>query len=113
MEFVRFLLSRDISKIAVENPAGVIGTRIRKADQSFHPNQFGADASKKTMLWLKNLKPLVPTNIIPPRITADGKKRWANQTDSGQNRLGPSSARAALRGETYPGVAYAMASQWG
>lgn len=42
----------------------------------------------------------------------NGKPRWANQTDSGQNRLGPSDTRATERAETYPGIADAMASQW-
>ena len=41
------------------------------------------------------------------------KERWANQTDSGQNRLGPSEDRWAKRSETYPGIAKAMAKQWG
>ena len=61
---------------------------------------------------MTNLPPLVPTLRISPRIVA-GKPRWANQTDSGQNRLGPSADRWALRSLTYPGIAAAMAEQWG
>ena len=112
LEFVRALLFCDIPKIALENPMGCIGTRIRKSDQTIQPWQFGADASKATCLWLKGLPKLVPTSIVEPRIV-NGKKRWGNQTDSGQNRLGPSDDRWKVRSETYLGIAEAMAAQWG
>jgi hypothetical protein len=112
LEFVRALLFCDIPRIALENPTGCIGTRIRKSDQTIQPWQFGADASKATCLWLKGLPNLVPTSIVEPRIV-NGKKRWGNQTDSGQNRLGPSDDRWKIRSETYLGIAEAMAAQWG
>lgn len=112
LEFVRFLLDQPIPKIALENPVGCIGTKIRPADQIIQPWQFGEDASKGTCLWLKNLPPLSPTKIVEPRIVG-GKRRWANQTDSGQNRLGPSDDRWKLRAITYEGIAAAMAEQWG
>lgn len=112
LDFVRLLLDAPIEKIAVENPIGAIGTRIKKATQTIQPWQFGHDASKATCLWLKNLPPLQPTAIVEPRIV-NGKKRWANQTDSGQNRLPPSADRWKIRSETYRGIAEAMAQQWG
>ena len=112
LAFVQLLLDAPIERIALENPISVISSRIRKPDQIINPWQFGHDASKKTCLWLKNLPPLVPTEIIAPRIV-DGKKRWANQTDSGQNRLPPSDDRWKIRSETYAGIARAMAEQWG
>lgn len=112
LEFVRLLLGASIPRIALENPVGRIGTAIRKADQIIQPWQFGDDASKSTCLWLKGLPPLQPTKIIEPRIV-NGKKRWSNQTDSGQNRLGPSEDRWKIRSETYLGIAEAMAEQWG
>lgn len=113
LKLVNLLLGCNIDKIALENPRGCIGTRIRKSDQVIQPYQFGEDASKETHIWLKNLPLLVPTLYVPPRITADGKKRWGNQTDSGQNKLGPSEDRAMLRGLTYQGIADAMGDQWG
>ena len=97
---------------AIENPIGCISTRIRKADQIIHPHQFGDDASKATCLWLKDLPKLTATGHVPPRIV-NGRKRWANQTDSGQNKLPPSADRWKLRSKTYPGIAAAMAMQWG
>ncbi len=76
------------------------------------PDMFGDDASKATCLWLRGLPELVPTKRIAPRMV-NGRPRWANQTDSGQNRLSPSPDRAFLRSITYPGIADAMADQWG
>lgn len=106
-------IDNPIPRICVENPIGRIGTAYRKADQIIHPYQFGHDASKSTCLWLKGLPLLKPTGpFIEPRIV-DGKQRWGNQTDSGQNRLGPSADRWALRSITYPGIAAAMAHQRG
>jgi hypothetical protein len=112
LEFVRMFLTAKVPRIVVENPVSVISTRLRPPDQIIHPHFFGENASKSTCLWLKNLPLLVPTSHFPPRII-DGKKRWGNQTDSGQNRLGPSDTRAKERSTTYRGIAEAMAEQYG
>lgn len=80
--------------------------------QIIQPHQFGENASKATRLQLKNLPPLKPTSNVAPRMIG-GKPRWENQTDSGQNRLGPSPTRSADRTKTYQGIANAMAEQWG
>lgn len=132
---------------ALENPAGKIGTSIRKWNQSVQPYEFGDDASKTTGLWLHNLPNLVrdPSKYIAPRwvcvdcghvstdedsaawIDPKGQRRchrhrdslpklmprWANQTDSGRNKLAPGPTRAADRARTYQGIAKAMAEQWG
>ena len=112
LEFVRMLMGAPVPRIAVENPISVISTRIRKPDQIITPSQFGHDASKKTCLWLKGLPLLRPTQLVEPRIIR-GRKRWGNQTDSGQNRLSPSPDRWKVRSATYAGIAQAMADQWG
>jgi site-specific DNA-cytosine methylase len=111
LAFVRALMDAPIESIAIENPVSVISSRIRKPDQIVQPWQFGHDASKKTCLWLKNLPPLHATKIVEPRII-NGRKRWGNQTDSGQNRLAPSADRWKIRSATYQGIADAMAAQW-
>ena len=67
LKFVRWILDSPIKKIALENPVGCISTRIRPYDQMIHPWWFGHNESKATCLWLKNLPPLSPTKIIPPR----------------------------------------------
>jgi hypothetical protein len=110
--FVKILLAAPIPRIAIENPVGHLTQHIGKADQTIQPHQFGDDASKATCLWLKNLPPLVPTKNIAPRMI-NGRPRWANQTDGGQNKLPPSADRAMLRAATYPGIAGAFADQWG
>lgn len=112
VEFVSLLWAAPIPRIAIENPIGHLTQHIGKADQTIQPNQFGDDASKATCLWLKNLPKLVPTKHIAPRIV-NGRPRWANQTDTGQNKLPPSDDRAMLRAATYPGIAAAFAEQWG
>lgn len=112
LAFVRLLMAAPIPRIAIENPISVISSRIRKPDQIIQPHQFGHDASKATCLWLKGLPLLRPTGHVEPRIV-NGRKRWGNQTDSGQNRLAPSADRWKIRSATFSGIANAMADQWG
>tara|TARA_B110000240_G_C13505161_1_gene455807 strand:+ start:2896 stop:3522 length:627 start_codon:yes stop_codon:yes gene_type:complete len=118
--FVQKLMDAPIEFIALENPVGCISTRIRKPNQTINPHQFGDDASKRTCLWLKGLPNLIPTNNVAPRLV-DGKKRWANQMDNGQNItydennkiVGWNDPRIkGLRSKTYKGIAEAMATQW-
>lgn len=118
LKFVASLLDADIDAIALENPISCISSRIRKPDQIIQPYQFGDDASKATCLWLKGL----PLLAIDPQARCAGRlvvlpngktvERWANQTDSGQNVLGPSEHRQRERSKTYPGIAQAFL-QWG
>jgi hypothetical protein len=112
LAFAVSLMGAPIPHIAMENPIGCLSTRYRKPDQTIQPYQFGHDASKTTGLWLKNLPPLRPTQFVEPRMI-DGRPRWANQTNSGQNRLGPTPTRSQERARTYEGIAKAMAEQWG
>lgn len=100
LEFVRLLLDAPVERIALENPVSIISSRIRKPDQVIQPWQFGHGETKATCLWLKNLPPLVPTDIVEGR-------------DNRIHRLPPSPDRWKLRSETYPGIAAAMAQQWG
>lgn len=110
--FVKELKAAPIPRIAIENPRGHLSAAIGKPQQTVQPFWFGDDASKATCLWLTSLPSLVATRPIAPRMV-DGRPRWANQTDTGQNRLSPSPERAMLRAATYPGIASAMADQWG
>jgi hypothetical protein len=109
VEFVEALWRAPVARVAIENPVGALSTLFRKPDQIVHPWQFGDDASKATCLWLRGLPRLVPTDELPGGRAA----RRENQTASGQNRLPPTPDRWKLRSETYPGIAAAMASQWG
>jgi hypothetical protein len=108
IDFFMQLVNAPIPRVAIENPVGVMSSIYRKPDQVIQPWQFGHDASKATCLWLRGLPPLHPTNILPVPY----RGYWANQTPSGQNRLGPSPDRARLRSATYHGIAQAMADQW-
>ena len=100
---------------AIENPApSQISTRYRRPDQIIQPYDFGDDASKGTGLWLDRLPKLAPTLRVAGRVVVrNGRpaERWANQTDSGQNRLTPGDGRWLDRSRTYPGIANAF-GQW-
>jgi site-specific DNA-cytosine methylase len=100
LEFVRLLMDAPIKRIAIENPVGLISSAIRKPDQIIQPWQFGHGEVKTTCLWLKGLPHLVPTCIVNGRE----QRVW---------RLPPSEDRAMRRSLTYPGIARAMADQWG
>ena len=109
LDFVRELMGADIPKIALENPVGVISTRIRKPDQIIQPYWFGDRARKTTCLWLKNLPRLKATNMVEPNLItyANGK------TFSADYGVGFSTNHNHRRSITYRGIAQAMASQWG
>lgn len=105
--------------VAIENPApSMLNTNVRRPSQVIHPHQFGDDASKGTGLWLTGDTPLLkPTGAVAPRMCMqpNGKMlpRWANQTDTGQNKLPPGPNRWLERSKTYPGIAAAFGDQWG
>lgn len=121
VEFVHALIDAAavVPLVALENPIGYLSRVIRPPDQIVQPYEYGDDASKATCLWLRGLPLLRPTNRIDGRLVwhgGDGGRmveRWSNQTDSGQNKLPPSEHRASDRSRTYPGIAEAMAEQWG
>jgi len=108
VQFVLTLNGANAKRVAIENPIGALSSRWRKPDCITHPWHHGDDASKATCFWLTNLPPLTPTNELPGGRTA----RRANQTASGQNKLGPSPDRWKLRSATYPGIATAMVTHW-
>lgn len=114
--FFNMIWKRECPRICCENPImhGHAKKHIGPHAQTIQPYQFGEDASKATCLWLKGLPPLQSTGQFPPRYV-DGKPRWSNQTDSGQNKLAPTkdpADRQRERSVTYLGIAKAMAQQW-
>lgn len=100
LEFVRRLMLAPIPRIAVENPVSVISSRIRKPDQIIQPWQFGHGETKATCLWLKGLPRLTPTEIV------DGRTPRVHHASPGPDRW-------KERSRTLPGIAAAMAEQWG
>lgn len=100
LELVRVFLNAPVPRIAVENPVSVISSQIRKPDQVIQPYDFGHGEQKATCLWLKNLPLLTPTDRVPGRE----QRVW---------KMGPSPERWKERSKTFPGIAAAMASQWG
>lgn len=137
--FFMAMATSPIKHKCIENSIGIMSTLYRKPDQIVHPYWFGDDASKSTCLWFTDFPKLERHRCLfaYPRMVCDGcgrtsdwsidyglypprpqpcdlchgkiKPRWANQTDSGQNRLGPSPTRSADRARTFPGIARAFA----
>jgi hypothetical protein len=100
LDFARLLLDAPIPRIALENPIGCIGTRIRKANQTIQPWQFGHGEVKATCLWLHNRPRLRSTDVVKgrePRV----------------HMMPPSPHRWKERSRTFEGIAKAMGNQWG
>lgn len=102
VHFVRRLATGPVRLTAIENPVGYLSTAWRKPDQIIQPWQFGHGEVKTTCLWLNGLPRLVPTSVVPGRE----QRVWR----MGQHvKVG----RVRERSRTYPGIAKAMAEQWG
>lgn len=100
VSFFMMLIKADIPRIAVENPVCIMSSLYRKPDQIIQPWQFGHGETKATCLWLKGLPKLSHTQIVEGR-------------DDRIHRLPPTADRWKIRSATYPGIAAAMAEQWG
>jgi hypothetical protein len=100
IEFFRYLLDAPVARVAVENPIGIISTRLRKPDQIIQPWMFGHPETKATCLWLRGLPLLRPTLVV------DGREARVHRECPGPERW-------KRRSRTLPGVADAMAVQWG
>jgi hypothetical protein len=112
LSFVFELTQARCLRIAIENPVGRLNSEFRKPDQIIQPWQFGVPEWKTTCLWLKGLPKLAPTNIVTPDQTKGGGKR-PGRISSRIHRMGPGPKRQAERSRTFPGIAAAMAAQWG
>lgn len=113
IEFFMQFVKAKCEKIAIENPIGIMSTVYRKPDQIIQPYMFGDKAEKKTCLWLKGLDVLTYTNVVEPpprRKFKSGKTMPSWYADAWKL---PKEERAKIRSKTFPGIARAMAEQWG
>ena len=106
LQFVRDLMNADIPKIAIENPIGIISSRIRKYDQIIQPYMFGDPFQKSTCLWLKGLQPLIATDVVDKGefkewVGKNGKKKkqplWYAES------LSQGDLRWKIRSQTFQG----------
>ena len=96
--------------VAIENPTGIMSNLFRKPDYIYNPYDFEQETeTKRTCLWLKNLPPLVPTQVLPKEKRTQGI--WKAQFNGKQYSYSDPEV-AKLRSKTPPGVAKAMAEQW-
>jgi len=113
IDFFNLFTNLKTPRVAIENPVGIMSTQYRKPDQIIQPYWFGDPYRKSTCLWLKGLPKLVVTKVVDmgeqvtyqsgttmPKWYADAWKL-------------PPSKRSKVRSKTFPGIAAAMAAQWG
>ena len=105
-------------RVAIENPVGIMSGVYRAPDQTIEPYQFGDHARKKTCLWLKNLPLLQPTDVVDPGSITDGgfsEGASLNYARDENGKIIPwnDPRTAIIRSKTFPGIARAMADQWG
>lgn len=118
-KFFMTLAFADCERIAIENPVGYMNTQWRKPDQIIHPYYFGDNAKKRTCLWLKKLPKLKPTNMLPepgPVYICQGSKcngKKMGWCEGIRGVKGGQKERSKARSKTFPGIAEAMADQWG
>ena len=121
IKFFKHFLDADCDKIAIENPIGIIGgdyikkwfplySNLPKCTQIIQPFEYGHPYTKSTCLWLKNLPELIPTDILEKPDTG-----WINQSFTPDGRYGGFKHfnGSKERSKTFPGIAKAMADQWG
>ncbi|MBR0427799.1 MAG: hypothetical protein IJK18_06350 [Clostridia bacterium] len=113
-DFFMKLVTSDIEHIAVENPIGIMSKRFRKPDQVVQPYFFGDSASKSTCLWLKNLSPLEPTNVVDKGdfVELSSGKRLPKWYSDALTQSKTPEERRTMRSKTFPGFAKAIAEQW-
>lgn len=110
IDFFMLFTRLECPRVAIENPVGIMSSVYRKPDQIIQPYQHGDPFTKTTCLWLKGLPKLTPTNVVDKgarHVTKGGNSlpAWYN--------LPPGPDRARIRNKTFPGIARAMAEQWG
>ena len=113
IKFFMMFANANCEKIVIENPVGIMSSEFKKPNQIINPFQFGDAFEKKTCLWIKGLPNLKSTNIVdvPERTKfASGKTMASWYADAFKL---PKKERAKLRSKTFPGIAKAMAEQWG
>lgn len=120
IEFFMAFVNADCDRKAIENPIGVISTRYRKPDQIIQPYQFGHPVRKSTCLWLYGLPQLTHTNVVEfESIHSKGKSggysgaSWVVRDENGKILSYKDPKVARERSKTFPGIAKAMAEQWG
>ena len=112
IHFFMSFINAQCAHIAVENPIGIMSSQYRKPDQIIQPFEYGDPERKSTCLWLKGLPKLKPTNIVEPQLIRGGDGKLYSKSHWDSFYL-PKKDRAKARSKTFPGIAQAIANQWG
>lgn len=111
--FFMAFYNADCPKIAIENPVPSAVFEMPPYTQVIQPYEFGHPYSKKTCLWLKGLPPLTPTQIIGDHIPYVSSGSYSKTHDPKYKGVSRKGGAAKIRSKTFPGIARAMAEQWG
>ena len=113
IKFFMLFANANCAKVVIENPVGIMSTEWRKPDQIIQPWMFGDKAEKKTCLWLKGVNKLKTANeVTPPERKKFKSGKSIPEWYADAWKL-PKDERSKLRSKTFPGIAKAMAEQWG
>lgn len=123
IDFFMTLFNCSVPKIVIENPIGCMSSVFRKPDQVIHPSYFGDPVSKATCLWLKNMPKLkhnkssdlfsVQTHVMAETYTSSTGKKYPKWSMIDACKIRDLKERSNFRSKTFPGIANAMAQQWG
>jgi len=111
--FFMWLYELNVERIAIENPVGIVSTWFRKPDQIINPYNFGIPERKKTCLWLKGLPKLVTETNLPPEPIKTIIRKSGSKVGQPYNYYWREGKSAKEKSRTFPGIAQAMANQWG
>ena len=113
IDFFMLFTNLDAPKVVIENPVGIMSKIYRKPDQIIQPWWFGDPFEKRTCLWLKGVEPLVATNEVTPAPRSEYASGRTMPTWYADAWKLPPAERSKARSKTFPGIAKAMAEQWG
>jgi len=113
IDFFMLFTNLDAPKVVIENPVGIMSRIYRKPDQIIQPWWFGDPFEKRTCLWLKGVQPLVATNEVKPEPRSEYNSGRTMPTWYADAWKLPPAERSKARSKTFPGIAKAMAEQWG
>lgn len=113
IDFFMIFTKLKCKRVVIENPVGIMSNIYRKPDQIIQPYEFGNYYEKRTCLWLKGVPLLQATNTVKPEPRTVYKSGKSMPTWYANAWGKPKTERSRIRSKTFPGIAKAMAQQWG
>lgn len=112
-QFFMQFVNCNAKRVAIENPIGYMSTYYRKPTQIIHPYMFGDPERKATCLWIRGLPNIVPTDVVKPNVICYKNGSGTDSPWHMETMKMPPAERSRARSMTFPGMAKAIAQQWG